>query len=143
MQLLYDTFSAFGMIVSTPKVMRDPDTGLSKGFGFVSYETFEASDAAIEAMHNQFLMNRYSSTREDAPPSSTSGRPFSKPMLPMQAHHCWLRLQKGLQGRAPRHAGRAAAGRAAAQECGGSKPAQHHVCHRCAFFCPGQAEPAV
>ena len=58
MQLLYDTFSAFGMIVATPKIMRDPDTGLSKGFGFVSYETFEASDAAIEAMHNQFLMNR-------------------------------------------------------------------------------------
>ena len=57
-QLLYDTFSAFGMIVATPKIMRDPDTGLSKGFGFVSYETFEASDAAIEAMHNQFLMNR-------------------------------------------------------------------------------------
>lgn len=62
MQLLYDTFSAFGMIVATPKIMRDPDTGLSKGFGFVSYETFEASDAAIEAMHNQFLMNRCIST---------------------------------------------------------------------------------
>ena len=60
LQLLYDTFSAFGMIVATPKIMRDPDTGLSKGFGFVSYETFEASDAAIEAMHNQFLMNRCS-----------------------------------------------------------------------------------
>ena len=57
MQLLYDTFSAFGMIVATPKIMRDPDTGLSKGFGFVSYETFEAADAAIEAMNNQFLMN--------------------------------------------------------------------------------------
>ena len=57
-QLLYDTFSAFGMIVATPKIMRDPDTGLSKGFGFVSYETFEASDAAIEAMNNQYLMNR-------------------------------------------------------------------------------------
>lgn len=50
------------MIVATPKIMRDPDTGLSKGFGFVSYETFEASDAAIEAMHNQFLMNRCIST---------------------------------------------------------------------------------
>lgn len=66
LQLLYDTFSAFGMIVATPKIMRDPDTGLSKGFGFVSYETFEASDAAIEAMHNQFLMNRY----RVSPPSS-------------------------------------------------------------------------
>jgi len=28
---LYDTFSAFGVIVATPKIMRDPDTG--KGWG--------------------------------------------------------------------------------------------------------------
>ena len=26
-KVLYDTFSAFGVIVNTPKVMRDPDTG--------------------------------------------------------------------------------------------------------------------
>ena len=38
--------------------MRDPDTGNSKGFGFVSYTSFEASDAAIEAMNGQFLCNR-------------------------------------------------------------------------------------
>ena len=48
-KLLYDTFSAFGVIVNTPKIMRDPETGNSRGFGFVSYDTFEASDAAIEA----------------------------------------------------------------------------------------------
>lgn len=58
MQLLYDTFSAFGVIVATPKIMRDPDTGNSKGFGFVSYDCFEASDAAIEAMNGQYLCNR-------------------------------------------------------------------------------------
>lgn len=52
-KLLYDTFSAFGVIVSTPKVMRDPDSGNSRGFGFVSFEAFEASDAAIEAMNGQ------------------------------------------------------------------------------------------
>lgn len=57
-KLLYDTFSAFGVIVGTPKVMRDPDTGNSRGFGFVSYDSFEAADAAIEAMHGQFLCNR-------------------------------------------------------------------------------------
>lgn len=28
--------------------MRDPETGNSRGFGFISYESFEASDAAIE-----------------------------------------------------------------------------------------------
>ena len=58
MQLLYDTFSAFGVIIATPKIMRDPDTGNSKGFGFVSYDCFEASDAAIEAMNGQYLCNR-------------------------------------------------------------------------------------
>jgi splicing factor 3B subunit 4 len=58
MQLLYDTFSAFGVIVATPKIMRDPDTGNSKGFGFVSYDSFEAADAAIEAMNGQYLSGR-------------------------------------------------------------------------------------
>lgn len=57
-QLLYDTFSAFGVIVNTPKIMRDPDTGNSRGFGFVSYDCFEASDAAIDAMNGQYLCNR-------------------------------------------------------------------------------------
>lgn len=57
-KLLYDTFSAFGLIIGTPKVMRDPDTGDSKGYGFVSFDCFEASDAAIDAMHNQYLCNR-------------------------------------------------------------------------------------
>ncbi|PSC72717.1 Splicing factor 3B subunit 4 [Micractinium conductrix] len=57
-KLLYDTFSAFGVIVSNPKIMRDPDTGLSKGFGFLSFDSFEASDAALEAMNGQYLMNR-------------------------------------------------------------------------------------
>eukprot|EP00882_Tetradesmus_deserticola_P019293 GHRQ01020755.1.p2 GENE.GHRQ01020755.1~~GHRQ01020755.1.p2 ORF type:complete len:253 (+),score=62.54 GHRQ01020755.1:820-1578(+) len=57
-KLLYDTFSAFGVIINTPKLMRDPDTGNSKGFGFVSYDCFEASDASIEAMNGQYLCNR-------------------------------------------------------------------------------------
>jgi splicing factor 3B subunit 4 len=26
-KMLYDTFSAFGVIVATPKIMRDPDSG--------------------------------------------------------------------------------------------------------------------
>ena len=58
LQQLYDTFSGFGMVVATPKIMRDPDTGASRGFGFVSYDSFEASDRAIEMMHNQYLSNR-------------------------------------------------------------------------------------
>ncbi|OAY57998.1 splicing factor 3B subunit 4 [Manihot esculenta] len=57
-KLLHDTFSAFGVIVTNPKIMRDPDTGNSRGFGFISYDSFEASDAAIEAMNGQYLCNR-------------------------------------------------------------------------------------
>ena len=47
---LYDTFAAFGMILST-RIMRDPDSAGSKGFGFISYDTFEASDQAVNAMN--------------------------------------------------------------------------------------------
>ncbi|KAH7298468.1 hypothetical protein KP509_25G045000 [Ceratopteris richardii] len=57
-KLLYDTFSAFGVIVTNPKIMRDPDSGNSRGFGFISYDSFEASDAAIDAMGGQYLCNR-------------------------------------------------------------------------------------
>ncbi|XP_020900437.1 splicing factor 3B subunit 4 [Exaiptasia diaphana] len=57
-KLLYDTFSAFGVILQTPKIMRDPDTGNSKGFAFINFASFEAADAAIEAMNGQYLCNR-------------------------------------------------------------------------------------
>ncbi|XP_018319959.1 splicing factor 3B subunit 4 [Agrilus planipennis] len=57
-KLLYDTFSAFGVILQTPKIMRDPETGNSKGFAFINFASFEASDAAIEAMNGQYLCNR-------------------------------------------------------------------------------------
>ncbi|KAJ8770762.1 hypothetical protein K2173_021409 [Erythroxylum novogranatense] len=57
-KLLHDTFSAFGVIVTNPKIMRDPETGNSRGFGFISYDSFDASDAAIEAMNGQYLCNR-------------------------------------------------------------------------------------
>ncbi|GMT37458.1 hypothetical protein PFISCL1PPCAC_28755, partial [Pristionchus fissidentatus] len=57
-KLLFDTFSAFGVIMQVPKIMRDPDSGNSKGFAFVNFASFEASDAAMEAMNGQYLCNR-------------------------------------------------------------------------------------
>eukprot|EP00621_Florenciella_sp_RCC1693_P006345 CAMPEP_0182544382 /NCGR_PEP_ID=MMETSP1323-20130603/33055_1 /TAXON_ID=236787 /ORGANISM="Florenciella parvula, Strain RCC1693" /LENGTH=222 /DNA_ID=CAMNT_0024755411 /DNA_START=157 /DNA_END=821 /DNA_ORIENTATION=+ len=57
-KLLYDTFSAFGGITNTPKVMRDQDTGISKGYGFAAFDSFEAADLAIECMNGQYLCNR-------------------------------------------------------------------------------------
>lgn len=56
-KILCETFSAFGIILSA-KVMRDPDTGESKGYGFISYDSFESSDACLAAMNSQFLCNR-------------------------------------------------------------------------------------
>lgn len=38
--------------------MRDPETGNSKGFAFINFASFEASDSAIEAMNGQYLCNR-------------------------------------------------------------------------------------
>ena len=38
--------------------MRDPETGNSKGFAFINFASFDAADAAIEAMNGQHLCNR-------------------------------------------------------------------------------------
>ena len=38
--------------------MRDPDTGNSKGYAFINFASFDASDAAIESMNGQYLCNR-------------------------------------------------------------------------------------
>ncbi|KAK6595483.1 splicing factor 3b subunit 4 [Botrytis cinerea] len=54
---LYDTFSRFGSLISPPKIARD-ESSLSKGYGFVSYANFEASDDAIANMNGQYLMNK-------------------------------------------------------------------------------------
>ena len=54
---LVDTFSAFGPIVSA-RIMRDPASGTSKGFGFVSFDSFECADEAIRTMHGQFFSNK-------------------------------------------------------------------------------------
>lgn len=37
--------------------MRDPDTGISRGFGFLGYDSFDSSDEAIKAMNGQYLCN--------------------------------------------------------------------------------------
>eukprot|EP00985_Skeletonema_marinoi_P017185 scaffold9361_cov134-Skeletonema_marinoi.AAC.6 len=72
-KLLYDTFSAFGTIIRPPKIMRDDMTNQSKGFGFVSYDAFEASDLAIECMHNQYLCNRQITVQYAFKKGTTSG----------------------------------------------------------------------
>ena len=38
--------------------MRDVETGNSKGYAFINFASFEASDMALEAMNGQYLCNR-------------------------------------------------------------------------------------
>ena len=56
-RMLYDTFSRFGTLVAPPKIARD-ESNLSKGYGFISFSNFEASDDAIGNMNSQYLMNK-------------------------------------------------------------------------------------
>eukprot|EP00579_Thalassiosira_antarctica_P007050 CAMPEP_0201884978 /NCGR_PEP_ID=MMETSP0902-20130614/17651_1 /ASSEMBLY_ACC=CAM_ASM_000551 /TAXON_ID=420261 /ORGANISM="Thalassiosira antarctica, Strain CCMP982" /LENGTH=818 /DNA_ID=CAMNT_0048414001 /DNA_START=73 /DNA_END=2529 /DNA_ORIENTATION=- len=51
---LYDTFSLFGNILSC-KVVVDKETGLSKGYGYVHYETNEAAKSAIEKLDGMLI----------------------------------------------------------------------------------------
>lgn len=55
--MLYDTFSNFGMIIST-KIVRDTEDGASKGHGFVSFDNFNSSDLAVSQMNGQFFSGR-------------------------------------------------------------------------------------
>ena len=56
--MLQNVFSAFGNLIKTPQVARDLSTGKSLGYGFLSYDSFHSSDAAIAAMNEQFLFNK-------------------------------------------------------------------------------------
>lgn len=53
---LKETFRKFGNLIEPPQVVRDEE-GNSKGHGFVEYDSFEASDEAIERMNGALLMN--------------------------------------------------------------------------------------
>lgn len=57
-RMLQETFGVFGTFASFPNVMRDAETGASKGYAFISYDNFESSDSAIDAMNGQFMMNK-------------------------------------------------------------------------------------
>jgi polyadenylate-binding protein len=51
---LYDTFSLFGNILSC-KVVTDRETGRSKGYGYVHYDSQEAANAAIEKLDGMLI----------------------------------------------------------------------------------------
>lgn len=53
-KLLYETFSRFGAVISA-RVMTEEESPRSKGFGFVTMDSFESADLAISTMQGQFL----------------------------------------------------------------------------------------
>ena len=52
------SFPELANLLLFSQIMRDPETGNSKGYAFVNFASFDASDAAIEAMNGQYLCNR-------------------------------------------------------------------------------------
>ncbi|KAG0174470.1 hypothetical protein DFQ28_006460 [Apophysomyces sp. BC1034] len=54
---LYEAFSQYGQVVSAA-VIKDRETGRSRGFGFVTYESQEEAEKAIEGLHNSELDGR-------------------------------------------------------------------------------------
>jgi len=54
---LRDLFSQFGEIVEAT-VIEDRQTGRSKGFGFVTFKTTEAVEAAVAEMHEKEVDGR-------------------------------------------------------------------------------------
>ena len=80
-QLLHDTFSVFGPIRNV-HLARDDATGQPKGFAFVSFESFQASDAAMACMNDQFLGSQQISVnyafKKDASGNTTGERHGSR-----------------------------------------------------------------
>ncbi|KAL4926629.1 RNA recognition motif domain-containing protein [Aspergillus undulatus] len=54
---LRNVFSEFG-VVTDAIVLKDRETGRSRGFGFVTFDSTEAADAAINALNEQELDGR-------------------------------------------------------------------------------------
>ncbi|CAF2084076.1 unnamed protein product [Brassica rapa] len=55
--ILKDVFGRFGKIVDVV-VISDRETGVSKGFGFVTYDSIDAANKAMQQMNDQELDGR-------------------------------------------------------------------------------------
>jgi len=52
--LLYERFAPFGAILSV-KVLTDPQSGTSRGVGFVNYTDHTSATAAVRALHGTVI----------------------------------------------------------------------------------------
>lgn len=68
---LRDLFAEFGPITSVA-LIKDRETGTSKGFAFVEMETQEGADKARQALNNTMMNNRALKIDEARPPGERS-----------------------------------------------------------------------
>ena len=69
---LQSKFAEFGSVASA-KVITDRETGRSKGFGFVEYESDSDADAAIEGMNGKDFLGRAINVSEARPQAPREG----------------------------------------------------------------------
>ncbi len=69
---LQNKFSEFGAVASA-KVITDRETGRSKGFGFVEYESDSDADRAIESMNGKDFLGRNVNVSEARPQAPREG----------------------------------------------------------------------
>ncbi len=69
---LQDAFEAFGA-VSQLKLITDRETGRSRGFAFVTMDSAEEANAAIEGLNGTDLMGRDLTVREATPRAPRDG----------------------------------------------------------------------
>lgn len=72
---LQQLFSAHGTVASAV-VVKDRDTGRSKGFGFVEFENDEEGKAAEKALHNSDMGGRSITVNEARPKEDRPRRDF-------------------------------------------------------------------
>ena len=73
---LQELFAAHGTVASAV-VIKDRETGRSKGFGFVEFENDEEGKAAEKALHNSDLGGRTITVNEARPREERPRRDFS------------------------------------------------------------------
>ncbi|MGE5683085.1 MAG: RNA recognition motif domain-containing protein [Bacillota bacterium] len=72
-QDLQDAFSAYGQVKSV-KVIRDHDSGESKGFGFVDMPQNTEAQAAIQKLNEKMLKGRKINVNEARPKTNDGNR---------------------------------------------------------------------
>lgn len=72
---LENHFAAYGTVTES-KIVTDRETGKSRGFGFVTYETSDAAKEAIDALNGTELSGRTINVNEarERPPRSSAPR---------------------------------------------------------------------